>query len=180
MQIDILGNSTGNTKWYALKVFYNKVNPIIEQLNIDGFQSYIPMHLVENKNHNGYEKKPLISSLLFINVTEEYAGFIQQKFDQQMMFYKMMDRKTPAIIPDSQMRNFILCTSIQESGHLEVIADRPDYHQGERVRVIKGTFQGLEGVIKRIKKDRKLIVAIQGVVAVATEYIPRDFLERID
>ena len=90
-----------------------------------------------------------------------------------------MELITPAIIPDDQMRNFILCTSIQESGRLEVIADKPDYHRGERVRVIDGIFKGMEGVIKRVKKDRKLIVAIEGVVAVATEYIPRDFLEKI-
>lgn len=169
----------GNKHWYALKVFYNKVTPVIEQLDIDGFQSYIPMHLVENKSHNGFERKPLINSLLFVKVTRDYADYIENKFEKQLMFYKMMDRKTSAIIPDDQMRNFILCTSIQESGRLEVIADKPDYHRGERVRVIDGIFKGMEGVIKRVKKDRKLIVAIEGVVAVATEYIPRDFLEII-
>jgi len=55
-----------------------------------------------------------------------------------------------------------------------------EYHVGEKVRVINGHFKGLEGYIKRIKKDRRLIVTIEGVVAVATEYIPRDFLEKIE
>ena len=182
MKVDGMKEESANgLHWYALKVFYNKLAPITGQLDIDGFDYYVPMHLVENASHNGYIKKPLINSLLFIRVTPLYTKFIQNRFNQQMMFYKMMDKKTYAIIPDAQMENFILCTSIQEDGRLDVIgADRPEYHVGEHVRVIGGVFKGLEGHIKRIKKDRRLIVSIEGVVAVATEYIPRDFLEVID
>ena len=58
--------------------------------------------------------------------------------------------------------------------------DRPEYHMGDRVVVTQGPFKGAEGHIKRIKKDRRLVVTIPGVVAVATAYIPPDFLKKID
>ena len=50
---------------------------------------------------------------------------------------------------------------------------------GVRVRVTEGPFKGAEGYIKRIKGNRRLIVSIEGVVAVATTYIPGCFLEKI-
>ena len=37
-----------------------------------------------------------------------------------------------------------------------------------------------EGYIKRIKGNHRLIVAIEGVIAVATSYIPNCFLEKIE
>ena len=55
--------------------------------------------------------------------------------------------------------------------------DRPEYHQGDLVRVTDGPFKGAEGHIKRIKKDRRLVVTIPGIVAVATTYIHPHFLE---
>ena len=45
------------------------------------------------------------------------------------------------------------------------------------MRVTDGVFKGAEGYVKRIKKDRRLVVSIRGVVAVATSYIPPQFLE---
>ena len=45
--------------------------------------------------------------------------------------------------------------------------------------VTDGPFKGAEGCIHRIKGNRRLIVAIQGVCAVATAYIPQCFLRKI-
>jgi transcription antitermination factor NusG len=46
--------------------------------------------------------------------------------------------------------------------------------------VTDGPFKGAEGHIKRIKRDRRLIVSIDGVVAVATTYIHPKFLKKVD
>ena len=59
-------------------------------------------------------------------------------------------------------------------------ADAPEYHTGDRVRVTDGIYKGAEGYIKRIKKDRKLIVSVTGVAVVAVSYIHPDFLEKVD
>ena len=45
--------------------------------------------------------------------------------------------------------------------------------------VIDGKFKGAEGYICRIKKNSRLVVAIQGVCAVATSYIPQSFIQKI-
>lgn len=58
--------------------------------------------------------------------------------------------------------------------------DSTRYQKGVHVRVIDGPFKGAEGYICRIKKNRRLIVALEGVCAIATSYIPQEFLQVID
>ena len=48
------------------------------------------------------------------------------------------------------------------------------------MRVTGGPFKGAEGHIKRIKRDRRLVVTIRGVVAVATTYIHPSLLRRVE
>ena len=50
---------------------------------------------------------------------------------------------------------------------------------GKKVRVLGGPFSGLEGVVKRIKKNRFFVVQIKGIVAVAVTTIPHYLLEEI-
>ena len=51
------------------------------------------------------------------------------------------------------------------------------FKDGETVKVTDGPFKGAEGHIVRIKKDRRLVVTIRGVAAVATTFIHPQFLE---
>lgn len=77
------------------------------------------------------------------------------------------------------MRVFMMVSSGDQEG-LEYFEDGAfNWKKGERVRVIDGRFKGLEGEIKRINGDHRLIVSIDGVCVVATTYIPRCFLEKI-
>jgi transcription antitermination factor NusG len=48
---------------------------------------------------------------------------------------------------------------------------------GRRVRITAGRFKGVEGVIKRIKKNKFFLIQIDGVAAVAITYVPADCLE---
>ena len=43
----------------------------------------------------------------------------------------------------------------------------------------EGPLKGAEGYIKRIRRDRRLLVAIEGFVAVATSFIPPELLEKV-
>jgi hypothetical protein len=45
--------------------------------------------------------------------------------------------------------------------------------------VLEGPLKGAEGYIKRIRKDRRLLVAIEGFIAVATSFIPFQYLEKV-
>ena len=74
---------------------------------------------------------------------------------------------------------FILVSSSGEQGLEYFTADDRKFHEGEHVEVIDGPFKGAEGYIHRIKGNRRLIVSIEGVCAVATAYIPQPLLKKI-
>lgn len=43
-----------------------------------------------------------------------------------------------------------------------------------------GDFVGVEGVIKRVKRNKHVVVQLEGLVAVAIAYIPGAYLQLID
>ena len=57
-----------------------------------------------------------------------------------------------------------------------------DLELGTRVRIIGGLFAGAEGVLVKLPgmRDRRVVVKIDGVVAVATPKIERELLEIIE
>lgn len=176
-------NEEESTHWYALKVFYNKVFEIEDLLLKDKIESYIPCEtvLVEQGGVKRKIRKPVISSLLFFRSTEKEAIKLQQCLTNRVMLYtRIIDmKKQPLAIPEREMNLFMLVSSSGEKGVEYFGDDRKEFHTGERVRVIDGSFKGAEGYIHRIKGNRRLIVSIQGVCAVATSYIPQCFLEKI-
>lgn len=59
----------------------------------------------------------------------------------------------------------------------ELRPDAAPLRPGTRVRVIAGPFQGLEGTIVRIRRDRRLLIRIPGHCALATPHIPAPLLQ---
>ena len=47
------------------------------------------------------------------------------------------------------------------------------------VRIVGGVFEGVEGVVIRVKGDRRVSVCIKGIMAVATAYIHPSLIELI-
>lgn len=169
--------------WYALKVFYNRVFDMEKYLWQDGVQSYIPLAYEETVAGDKKPRKckPAVSSLMFLRQSEPYLLELQERLKASCPFMAYFDRETkrPAAISDREMEVFIRVTSAGIPD-LEYYSDEAiDYRSGDKVRVTGGPFQGTEGYIKRIKGNRRLIVALEGIIAIVTTYIPGCFLEKI-
>lgn len=191
-----------------MKVFYNKVFEIESFMRSRNIESYIPVQKEEVKGEkyltlrriqkrDGHlpdarfveegamikQRKPLITSLMFIRATDEDLLLIKadSEFQGRAMIYSSADRSKPAAIPDRQMTEFRLVADSGETGLTFFSSDDfTRYRRGDRVRVKCGPLKGAEGYIKRIKKDRRLLVSIEGIVAVATSYIPPEDLEVVE
>lgn len=193
-------------RWYALKVFYNKVFEIEDELIRAGLETYIPVrkdelkgdefHRIrkrlatpdESRNDRRYEQAgpkiykrvTIVASLLFVRCPDESLPWIESILYDRGFIYKTADRKKPSVIPDRQMDMFRLVTASGDE-NLEFFSDESitRYVQGDKVRVKAGPLKGAEGYIKRIRRDRRLLVAIEGFIAVATSYIPPQLLEKV-
>ena len=192
--------------WYALKVFYNKVFEIEALLTDMDLETYIPVRQVQLKGEDHmraarrlatpddrrrdnqfvqagpviFKRVPVVSSLLFVRAPKERLPEVDTCVDGRGFVYKTADRKTEAIIPDKQMAMFqMVCSSGAEGLEFFADDDLTRYKAGDKVRVLEGPLKGAEGYIKRIRKDRRLLVSIEGFIAVATSFIPPQFLEKI-
>ena len=85
------------------------------------------------------------------------------------------------IIPDQEMQRFI---AVAGTYHEQLLYFRPDelnLSKGTKVRVTGGDFEGQEGIFLKVKgaRDRRLVIKIQGVIAVAMASIHPDLIEVI-
>ena len=151
-------------RWYAIKVYYNRMTQLREQLTVDGVKFFVPS---------------MVSSLLFVQASKDYLTQFEEGYRGRLWVYRDLLTGKPSAIPDREMEVFIFVCTAGQQGLSYLGEDKPEYHQGDRVRVTDGLFKGAEGYIKRIKKDRRLVVSVRGVAAVATGYIPPQFLETI-
>ena len=179
--------SPDGRKWYALKVHFNRIAPVLEYLEGEsdrdlegesGVRCFVPMHTVEKYTGGKleYSREQLVKSLLFVQCTPETLSRTRAKFSGQLTpYYDSVEGKY-LVIPDRQMDAFIALCDFKDSGLEYLGQDEGKYHLGDKVRVTEGVFKGLEGHIKRIRHDRRLVVTIDGIAAFATGFIPPAFL----
>lgn len=136
-----------------------------------------------------YRRVPMVSSLLFIQADADGIQSVAADLEKEIIpvkgfLYKRWDvnrsRYALEVIPDKEMETFRLVTQKGSEG-LDFFSgdDISRFASGGRVRVTDGPFKGAEGYIKRIRRDRRLLVSIEGIVAVATAHIEPSLLEPI-
>lgn len=158
--------NTMDSSWFAMKVYHNRVQVVLRDVADAGVEFFAPTDV--------------IASLLFVRATEEWVQRFAAERWQQLWLYRRLDSRRPSPIADREMEVFRFVVTAGREG-LELLGDdRPEYHAGDRVVVTGGPFKGAEGHIKRIKRDRRLVVSISGVVAVATTYIHPSLLRRVE
>lgn len=168
--------------WYALKVFHNKVFGVEETLgSVDDVESYFPKVNVVTQTADGRQAvrvRPAVAGLMFVRCNEGRLADIKTLLRGTAMFYPAPDGR-PARICEREMAMFRLVASSGDSGMEFLGDDVAGYAVGQRVRVLEGVLKGAEGYIRRIRGNRRLVVSINGICAVATSYIPACFLERL-
>ena len=171
--------------WYAFKVFYNKVFEVDKAIRKMHIQTYFP--IVKSYKLVGETRKtvvkPAISSLIFVHCTND--ALLQLKDDQilsgrVMLYTHVTDGvRVPSPIDEEEMRIFMLVTSVEDERLQYLDVGSVNYKEGQKVRVLDGPYKDCTGYIKRIKGNRRLLVAVEGLALVATSYIPSEFLEKI-
>lgn len=172
-------------RWYPMRVTYHRELRIKEQLDLMGIENFVPMHYDLTDSYEGPRKTlvPAIHNLIFVHASQEVLTHLKMhKKEFEPMRYMMKASANGMLeilhVPDRQMEDFIKVTSSQDE-HIIFLDVRDSANMGRRVRITAGRFKGIEGVIKRIKKNKYFLIQIDGVAAVAITYVPSDCLEPI-
>lgn len=168
--------------WYAVKVFFNKVFDMETSLKNDDIEYFLPVQekTLERNGRSRVVKRPLLGSLLFVHTSERKLTTFCQLHQHLLFVYRVPGSRRYAVIPEDEFRVFKMALSV-ECPELEIFNDdKRLFNLGDRVRVTGGPLQGLEGYIKRINHNRRLLVVVRGVIAVATSYVPQCYIEKIE
>ena len=172
-------------RWYPMRVTYHRELRIKELLDNLSIENYVPMYYDLADSPEGPHKMlmPAIHNLIFVHASQEVLTLLKMhRKEFEPMRYMMKtsaDGHTEILyVPDRQMENFMKVASMQDESVIFLDA-RSSSNMGRRVRITAGRFKGIEGVVKRIKKNKLFLVQIDGVAAVAITYVPADCLEPI-
>ena len=167
--------------WYAIRVTYNRELKVKDDLDARGITCFVPMQYRREERHGVMVKRlvPSVHNLIFIHITP--SGMKEYKMTTDLPIRYIMDRETrkPIIVPTSQMENFIKVAGTYDEKLIYLNPNPGDFAKGERVRIIGGAFAGAEGVFVRVKGDRRVLINVEGLVAVATTFVHPSMIEKI-
>lgn len=177
-------------QWFVFRATYGRESKALSFLETKGIEVYLPQRWTVRQVGNSTKrvKEPLLPNLLFAYCSLEQAEvLIKHTPELQYLnyYYNHLqcepDGKNPPLtVKYEQMMNFIAVTSAPNE-HIRLIdASRCHFKSGDKVRVVNGSFTGVEGKVARISGQQRVVVEIDGLCAVATAYIPTAFLEKED
>ena len=165
-----MNTSSADLNWYPLRITYSRELALKNYLDSKQIENFIPMRYEYIVRNECKIRKlvPAIHNLVFVRSTRKQLEEIKEAKVAILPIRYIMDCETqqPITIPDVQMRSFIDPTTI-------------NLKRGQRVRITGGVFEGVEGEFVRIKDDRRVVVVIQGLMAVATAFIHPSLIEQI-
>ena len=167
--------------WYAAKVKYRTekdIRSFLEEERND-IKYFIPFKEVEVKRAGRQMRlnKPVIPCLIFVYTDHNTALSLPQLSGYSITYIRNTSTNLIQAIPEKQMHDFMLVLDLAEKGSVLVAEN---LKRGDKVRVVRGVFAGVEGELVRIKGHKRVVVHLDGVCSLATTYIPIDYLELIE
>ena len=172
--------------WFPMRVTYHRETKIKALLDEMGIENFLPMHWEVVETKNGGKKRmllPAIHNLIFVRSTQAFLTELKMTREEFAPMRYMMKRPLSSnekseimTVPDRQMENFMRVASVQDDRVMFLDCNDFINRIGQRVKVIDGYFSGVEGVVKRINKNKKIVVQLEGIAAVAIAFVPANQL----
>ncbi len=171
------------TYWFAIRVSYGRTLKFCAQLGEAGVECFVPMcrRKTVRDGKTVEDVVPAISNLCFVRSTKSFISDYFAGLGENRHAHFMWDRSTrnPIVVSDKAMSDFMQICRIMSDEALYLKDVTAKLREGQRVRVTDGPFKDVEGVIVRIRRSRRVMVELPGLLAVATNYIDPRFLEVI-
>lgn len=168
--------------WYALRVTYQRELKAKIELEKDGYECFVP--LTQKMVIRGDKRRRVtvaaVANLLFIHISPKEMRELKATTTLPLRYIMDSATQRPVVVPDHQMRLFIEVASRTDEDVIYIDPALPTLRRGAKVRVTGGVFAGVEGVFVRLRGDRRVVVSIPGVSAVATTFIHPSLVEPLE
>ena len=171
-------------QWFAMRATYKREFVAKDYLQGKGFEVFLPVKKVI-KVVRGVKRKvtvPAINSLIFVKAQKEVLQSLKYGVEYlQYITRKEEGKNIPIIVPERQMEQFIQIVQDDTIDKTYLAPDEVDLREGTRVRIHGVVYDGLEGVLVKVKGKRKkqFHIVIEGIVTVRTIVENVDLLEVI-
>ena len=191
---DSLGRDTtmcGDPKtWFPMRVTYHREMKVKVELDRLGIENFVPMRykVVESQNGGDTELQrvlvPAISNLIFVRSTQERMSELKRRNEvleplRYMMDYTASQEHAIMTVADGEMENFMRVASRTDDSVIFLDNETVVGKEGKCVEIMGGAFEGVKGVIRRVKRCKRVVVEKEGVASVAIAYVPAGMLKEI-
>jgi hypothetical protein len=183
--------STINDKhWYALRTTYGRERLAYEYMNSHGAMVYWPT-MEQIKEVDGKRRKVRVSripNILFAHGTLlQVQRFVYDNANLPFLrFYYAKETigreivRRPLIVPERQMESLRIICAVDDGNIAIVPQSDSHFAKGQQVRITQGRFAGVTGRVARYQGQQRVAVVIDGLITIATAYIPTAFLAPIN
>ena len=176
--------------WFPMRVTYQREMKVKAELDRLGIENFVPMRykVVESQNGGDTELRrvlvPAISNLIFVRSTQERMSELKRRNEvmeplRYMMDYTASQEHAIMTVADGEMENFMRVASRTDDSVIFLDNETVVGKEGKCVEIMGGVFEGVKGVIRRVKRCKRVVVEIEGVASVAIAYVPAGVLKVI-
>ena len=174
--------------WFPMRVTYQREMKVKAELDRLGIECFIPMKYriadadVENPRR---ELGPAINNLIFVRSTQERISGLKASNEVLEPLRYMMDQtasREHAImtVGDREMENFMRVASRTDDSVMFLDEETVVGKEGKRVEIMGGAFEGVTGVIRRVKRCKRVVVELEGIASVAIAFVPVGLLKEVE
>ena len=171
--------------WFAMSAPYcneMRAKLLLESKNIECF---VPMcyKIVESRlGAKSRKLVPAIHNLIFARSTKERIQEI--KAGIRYLQYRVRPEKgknVPIVVPDEQMAHFMAVCNTRNENLRYLLPSEVSLEKGDRIRVVGGFFDGVEGRFVKVKgiRSKRVVVSLEGLASVALAEISDGLIEVI-
>lgn len=170
-------------QWYVMRSTYCREMKARELLETDGFECYVPVRTVRIERGGKLITKvvPVVHNLVFVFSSRALITPWKRTHEIGASLRYNIDRSTgkPMVVNKKVMDDFIRVT--READDI-LFLDNPEVvvAKGQRVEIIVGPFKGVQGRVLRIRRDRRVVVSIEGIVAAAMASMPQSHFRLLE
>jgi transcription antitermination factor NusG len=173
-----------------MRVTYQREMKVKAELDRLGIENFVPMRckVVESQNDGDMELRrvlvPAISNLVFVRSTQNRVGELKRRNEvleplRYMMDYTASQEHAIMTVADGEMENFMRVASRTDDSVIFLDNETVVGKEGKCVEIMGGAFEGVTGVIRRVKRCKRVVVEIDGVASVAIAWVPAGMLKEI-
>ena len=124
---------------------------------------------------------PAVSNLLFVRAEQDDLYEFFKGIGEGCPARFIWDKATrnPITVSDKAMADFITVSNAMLEDTIYLTELNSTLREGQKVRILEGPFKGVEGRIVRIRRSRRILVELPGMLSIAATFIPTDNLEII-